>query len=107
MDGVLNRRRTVDQRSRDAHIPVLALAALALLLAPYRRFRKLGDWVATLEAVSVTDGFHRRFLVGTLLHPIAVATGYAYGVFAAAAFAVLDEQQTWHWSSPGRSPGEN
>ncbi len=66
-----------------------ALAALALLLAAYRGFRMPGDWVATLEAVSVTDGFHRRFLVGTLLHPLAVATGYAYWVFAVAALAVL------------------
>lgn len=66
-----------------------ALGALSLLLAAYRGFRMPGDWAVTLEAVSVTDGFHRRFLVGTLLHPLALATGYAYWVFAAAAFAVL------------------
>jgi hypothetical protein len=66
-----------------------ALFVLALLLAAYRGFRMPGDWAATLEAVSVTDGFHRRFLVGTLLHPLVLATGYAYWVFAAAAFAVL------------------
>jgi len=66
-----------------------ALFALAVALAAYRGFRMPGDWAATLEAVSVTDGFHRRFLVGTLLHPLALATGYAYWVFAAAAFAVL------------------
>nr|WP_233223672.1 hypothetical protein [Amycolatopsis sp. CA-128772] len=66
-----------------------ALFALALLLAAYRGFRLPGDWAVTLEAVSLTDGFHRRFLVGTLLHPLAVATGHAYWVFAAAAFAVL------------------
>lgn len=66
-----------------------ALGALALVLAAYRGFRLPGDWAVTLEAVSVTDGFHRRFLVGTLLHPLALATGYAYWVFAAAAFAVL------------------
>ncbi len=65
------------------------LFALALLLAAYRGFRLPGDWAVTLEAVSLTDGFHRRFLVGTLLHPLALATGYAYWVFAAAAFAVL------------------
>lgn len=66
-----------------------ALFALALALAAYRGFRLPGDWAVTLEAVSLTDGFHRRFLVGTLLHPLALATGYAYWVFAAAAFAVL------------------
>jgi hypothetical protein len=66
-----------------------ALGALALLLAAYRGFRLPGDWAVTLEAVSLTGGFHRRFLVGTLLHPLALATGYAYWVFAAAAFAVL------------------
>lgn len=68
---------------------LIALFALALLLAAYRGFRMPGDWAVTLEAVSLTDGFHRRFLVGTLLHPLALATGYAYWVFAAAAFAVL------------------
>jgi hypothetical protein len=66
-----------------------ALAVLALLLAAYRGFRMPGDWAVTLEAVSLTDGFHRRFLVGTLLHPLALATGYAYWVFAAAGLAVL------------------
>ncbi len=66
-----------------------ALTAFALLLAAYRGFRLPGDWAVTLEAVSLTDGFHRRFLVGTLLRPLALATGYAYWVFAAAAFAVL------------------
>ncbi|MEU4252381.1 hypothetical protein AB0F15_33760 [Amycolatopsis sp. NPDC026612] len=65
------------------------LFALALLLAAYRGFRLPGDWAVTLEAVSLTGGFHRRFLVGTLLHPLALATGYAYWVFAAAALAVL------------------
>lgn len=85
MTSTLDRATTRDTNSRG----LTALAALALLLAAYRGFRMPGDWVATLEAVSVTDGFHRRFLVGTLLHPLAVATGYAYWVFAVAAFAVL------------------
>src|SRR5205823_13462099 len=66
-----------------------ALATFGFLLATYRGFRMPGDWAVTLEAVSLTDGFHRRFLVGTLLHPLAVVTGYAYWVFAAAALAVL------------------
>jgi hypothetical protein len=78
---------TLSKATRTRGLTVLF--GLALALAAYRGFRMPGDWAATLEAVSVTDGFHRRFLVGTLLHPLAVATGYAYWVFAAAAFAVL------------------
>ncbi len=80
---------TLDRATTRNTQGLTALFALALLLAAYRGFRMPGDWAATLEAVSVTDGFHRRFLVGTLLHPLAVATGYAYWVFALAAFAVL------------------
>ncbi len=80
---------TLDRSTVRSTHGLTALFALALLLAAYRGFRMPGDWAATLEAVSATDGFHRRFLVGTLLHPLAVATGYAYWVFAAAALAVL------------------
>ena len=67
----------------------IAFFVLALTTAAYTGFRLPGAWVATLDTVSVTDGFHRRFLIGTLLHPLAVATGYDYAVFAAAGFAVL------------------
>jgi hypothetical protein len=80
---------TLDRATVRSTRSLTALFALALLLAAYRGFRMPGDWAATLEAVSVTDGFHRRFLVGTLLHPFALVTGYAYWVFAVAAFAVL------------------
>lgn len=66
-----------------------AFFVLALATAAYTGFRLPGAWVATLDTVSVTDGFHRRFLVGTLLNPLAVATGYDYWVFAVAGFAVL------------------
>lgn len=67
----------------------VALFVIAMAVAAYTGFRLPGDWVATLDTVSVTDGFHRRFLVGTLLKPLAAATGYAYWVFAAVSFAVL------------------
>lgn len=46
-------------------------------------------WAVTLQAVSLQDGFHRRFLVGTVLHPVAAPTGYPYALFAAVSFAVL------------------
>lgn len=64
---------------------VTALFAIALLVAGYTGFRMPGEWAATLQAVSLTDGFHRRFLVGTLLKPF----GHDYAVFAVASFAVL------------------
>lgn len=64
---------------------VAALFAIAVLVAGYTGFRLPGEWAATLQAVSLTDGFHRRFLVGTLLKPF----GHDYPVFAVASFAVL------------------
>ncbi|MEU3624441.1 hypothetical protein BS329_29310 [Amycolatopsis coloradensis] len=64
---------------------VTALFAIAVLVAGYTGFRLPGDWAATLQAVSLADGFHRRFLVGTLLKPF----GHDYLVFAVASFAVL------------------
>jgi hypothetical protein len=65
------------------------LFVVALLVAAYTGVRLPGAWAVTLDAVSVTDGFHRRFLLGTLLHPLAVVTGYDYWLFAAAGFLVL------------------
>ncbi|MFI6308397.1 hypothetical protein ACIBCH_41435 [Amycolatopsis thailandensis] len=64
---------------------VTALFAIAVLVAGYTGFRLPGEWAATLQAVSLTDGFHRRFLVGTFLKPF----GHDYAVFAVASFVVL------------------
>ncbi|MFJ8916911.1 hypothetical protein [Amycolatopsis sp. NPDC102389] len=64
---------------------VTALFGIAVLVAGYTGFRLPGEWAATLQAVSLTDGFHRRFLVGTLLKPF----GHDYLVFAVASFVVL------------------
>lgn len=62
-----------------------ALYGLAVLVAAFTGFRMPGSWVATLDAVSVTDGFHRRILVGTLLRIF----GTHYAIFAVFSFAVL------------------
>jgi len=67
---------------------VVALA-IALLAAAYAGFRVPNAWCATLDAVSLFDGFHHRFAVGTLLRPLAVASHYNYWLFAAFGFAVL------------------
>ncbi|MEV6911089.1 hypothetical protein [Amycolatopsis sp. NPDC051071] len=64
---------------------ITVLFAVAAVLAGYTGFRLPGEWVATLQAVSLTDGFHRRFLVGTLLSPF----GHDYLLFAVASFTVL------------------
>ncbi|MDI2125035.1 hypothetical protein [Yinghuangia seranimata] len=58
-------------------------------MAAYTGLRMPSGWTATLQAVSLQGGFHRRFLVGSLLHPIASRTGYPYPLFAAVSFAVL------------------
>ncbi|WP_181776123.1 hypothetical protein [Amycolatopsis pittospori] len=64
---------------------ITTLFLVATGVAGYTGFRPPGEWVATLQSVSLTDGFHRRFLVGTLLKPF----GNDYLVFAIASFAVL------------------
>ncbi len=64
---------------------ITALFAIAVLVAGYTGFRLPGEWAATLSSVSLTSGFRRRFLVGTLLSPF----GHDYVVFAVASFAVL------------------
>ncbi len=66
-----------------------AALVVVLLLAGYTGFRSPSDWAVTLESVSLTDGFHRRFLVGTVLRPFAALFGYHYVVYAVAGFAVL------------------
>lgn len=63
--------------------------AIAVLIAGYVGFRMPNAWTATLQSVSVTDGFRRRFVVGTLLRPLANATDFSYWVFAAFSFLVL------------------
>jgi len=65
------------------------LYVLTVLYAAYTGFRLPNRWAATLYAVSLQDGFHRRFLVGTILHPLAVALDYNYWLFAATGFVIL------------------
>ena len=67
----------------------VAALTLAVLVALYTGFRVPNQWSATLDAVSITDGFHRRFVVGTLLRPLALATDYNYWLFATFSFLVL------------------
>lgn len=67
----------------------IAVVACAILVAAYTGFRMPSRWCATLDAVSLFDGFHRRFVVGTLLRPLAIATGFNYWLFAGFSLAVL------------------
>src|SRR5215831_5382501 len=71
---------------RRLFVPALAIA---ILVAGYTGFRLPNAWCATLDAVSLFDGFHRRFVVGTLLQPLAIATDYNYWLFAAFSYLVL------------------
>jgi hypothetical protein len=63
--------------------------AFSVLIAWYVGFRPPSAWATTLQSVSITDGFYRRFVVGTLLRPFANATGFDYWVFATFSFLVL------------------
>jgi hypothetical protein len=66
----------------------ISLLVLAVGVATYTGFRMPNDWTATLDAVSITDGFYRRIVVGTLLHPLAVVTHDNYWIFAAESYLV-------------------
>jgi len=62
---------------------------LAILVAAFTGIRLPDRWSVTLQAVSIFDGVHRRFLVGTVLKPFALVFGYDYRLFAVFSFAVL------------------
>ena len=69
---------------------LVVLAVLcAIAVAGFTGFRVPNAWCTTLDAVSLFDGFHRRFVVGSLLRPLAVASGYDYWLFAAYNYLVL------------------
>ncbi len=77
---------TASRLDRAIAIGSIAFAvAVALIIG----FRVPNAWSSTLDAVSLFGGFHRRFAVGTLLHPIAAVCDYNYWVFAIWSFAVL------------------
>ncbi|GCD98448.1 hypothetical protein [Embleya hyalina] len=42
-----------------------------------------------VASISLQDGFHRRFVVGTVPHPVAEATDYPYALFAGTSFLIL------------------
>jgi hypothetical protein len=65
------------------------LLTISLLSAAYTGFRMPNLWSATLYTPSLVDGFHRRFLVGTLLRPWSDLLNYNYWLYAAVAFAIL------------------
>jgi hypothetical protein len=73
---------------RDRVITAVVLA-FAVLVPLYIGFRLPNAWSATLDAVSLTDGFHRRIVVGTLLRPLALATDFNYWLFASFSYLVL------------------
>jgi hypothetical protein len=72
-----------------AQRPLFGALAVSILIAAYTGFRLPNAWTATLQTVSLIDGFHRRFLVGTLLRPLAAATSFDYRVMAGVSFVVL------------------
>lgn len=61
----------------------------AVLVAAITGLRSPNRWSATLDAVSVFDGFHKRVLVGTLLRPLSQLTHDSYYLYAGFSFAVL------------------
>ncbi len=61
----------------------------AFALAVYTGARLPSLWAVTLQTTSLTDGFHRRFLVATVLYPIAELAGHSYWFYAAFSFGIL------------------
>jgi hypothetical protein len=76
------------ERRIDRRVTAIVLG-IAVFVALYTGFRLPNAWSATLQAVSLTDGFHKRFVVGTLLRPLALATDYNYALFATFSYLVL------------------
>lgn len=68
---------------------MLTAALACVAVAAYTGIRMPNGWSATLQAVSFQDGFHRRFLVGTLMDPVADAAGYRYRMYALLSFLIL------------------
>ncbi|GCD96836.1 hypothetical protein [Embleya hyalina] len=66
-----------------------AVAAVSVLVAAYTGMRMPSAWSASLQSVSFRDGFHRRFLVGTVMNPIAETAGYPYWIYALLSFLIL------------------
>ena len=91
MTTLLDRRPApILVRAKTPRPTITALFAVAVGVAAYTGFRLPGEWAATLQSVSLTDGFHRRFLVGTLLAPF----GHHYLVSTVASFLVLADLLT-------------
>ncbi|WP_424640453.1 hypothetical protein [Embleya sp. AB8] len=67
----------------------VAILVTCVALAAYTGLRAPSAWTATLQSISLQDGFHRRFVVGTVLHPFAEGSDYAYGLFAGTSFTIL------------------
>lgn len=82
---------TTDHGQRIDRRVTAIVVGLAVCCALYTGFRVPNAWSATLQAVSLTDGLHRRFVVGTVLRPFALATDFDYRLFATFSYLVL----TW------------
>jgi hypothetical protein len=74
--------------TRDRKLAAVAVG-LAVLVAAITALRSPSRWSATLQAVSVFDGFHKRVLVGTLLRPFAYLAHDSYYLYAGFSFVVL------------------
>lgn len=81
------REPTAATTANDRRIAFAVIAA-AIAIAVFTGFRMPNAWSATLQSVSLIDGFHRRFVVGTLLYPLTSLTGHDYRVHAGFSFLV-------------------
>ncbi|WP_194925362.1 hypothetical protein [Catenulispora pinisilvae] len=61
----------------------------AVTAAAYTGFRLPLLWATTFQTVSLQDGFHRRFLIGTILQPFAALFGYSYWFYTGVTFLAL------------------
>ena len=69
--------------------PTVVALTIAMLVAFYTGFRVPNAWSATFDCMSIFDGLNRRWVVGTLLRPLALLTDYNYWLFAAFSFVLL------------------
>ena len=85
MRGSVTGRATFEQPLAPAGLKVLL--AFGVALAFYRGFQMPSLWTSNYYLLDIQHGFHRRCLLGTLLHPLGDAR-FHYHVVAAIQLAV-------------------
>jgi hypothetical protein len=89
--------------SRAERRAIAAIVTFAVAVALFTGFRMPNTWSMTLQSISLFHGFHRRFLVGTVLHPLLRVTDFDERLLASFSFLVLAALIVILWRSALRT----